>query len=60
MQFVGVDEDCTERNRWNQIIQTLSQESRYIIGAGASWPANVSPPLTIESRYAKSFHEDGI
>jgi hypothetical protein len=60
MDFVGTDDDCTERNRRNQIIQTLSQESRDIIGAGTSWPAKENPPLSIESRYAKSLHEDGI
>jgi hypothetical protein len=50
MDFVGTDDDCTERNRRNQIIQTLSQESRDIIGAGTSWPAKENPPLSIESR----------
>jgi len=60
MQFVGVDEDCTELNQQNQISQTLSHESRCIIGAGTSWPAKENPPLSIESRYAESLHEDGI
>jgi hypothetical protein len=50
MDFVGTDKNCPGRNQRNQIIQTLSQESRYIIGTGASWPAKESPPLKIESR----------
>jgi hypothetical protein len=50
MDFIGTAETCTELNQRNQIIQTLSQESRYIIDAGASWPAKESPPLKIESR----------